>query len=166
MLPFHYDNCALIDLNGDTFFLYDIQKPTKTRSVETQYGRVSFKTSSMRISPKTFWKVDGYDRQFEGNDASCYLCGWHGMDYNGCKCGELKVSDHTENCRIARKNFLLQITNQFAPDFAHKVEAMHDVSGLLYGIDQYNCKTLLIDWPHWSNQIEFRANLEALLKSC
>lgn len=165
MLPFHYDNCALIYLNGGTFFLYDIQKPTKTRSVETQYGRVSFKTSSIKISPKTFWKIDGYDHQFEGNDASCYLCGWSGMDYNNCKCGELKISDHAENCRIARRNFLLQITKQYAPEFVNKVEYLDDVSSLLYGKDKYGCKTLLIDWPHWSQQIEFRDKLESMLNN-
>jgi hypothetical protein len=60
---------------------------------------------------------------------------------------------------------LLQIAEQYAPAFLHKVEVMDDVSSLLYKNDKYGCRTLRIDWPHWSAVKGFRVILENLLSN-
>lgn len=137
-MNFLYNDYAKIILDDNhTHSLLNLSKKCKTRTITNGSWKQTILTKNIKVSPKTYWKVSGYDQLFEGNDAYCFLCKKAFIDYNSCNCPEegFTVEEHNnKNINIARKNYLISICSHLSEDseLFKKIEELTNVDHILF----------------------------------
>lgn len=171
MKYFHYDNYGLVDYCGKTYRLSQLDKDSKTRTLNAGDGFTAvIQTEDIRISPITYWNVGNWDAQFQQNDANCYLCGWYGGTGGSCKCKKnFTVEEHSVNVLIARKNFLLTVLKNYFPKLVKEVKGMSDeeIHSILYERSKEGNRILKMDLPSgYSYREEAVKEMEKHLVKC
>lgn len=150
-----YDEGYMVEYFEDIFPKYTFPKPTqKTITVEKNGLKGTIKVIDIKVSNKTYWSIKGYDAQFEGKDANCWLCGWYGMDYGECKCKKyFTLDEHKENIKLARKNYLISLCENYFKDYVSIVKNLNDeeINKLLFD-DSTGIRILKLEFPHWSTR--------------
>ncbi len=107
-----YEDYAKVvsDGNGNGTETYEVSglvKVTKTKTINYSGFKRTVKYDDVKISPRTYWNIGNYDRQFEGRDANCYLCGSYHIDYSKCKCKSyFTIQEHFLNVPKAKRGYL------------------------------------------------------------
>lgn len=156
---FHYNDAGYVLIGERLCLLSNLSKKTKTRTITEDGWSTKINTKDIRISPTTYWRISGnYDQQFEGRDASCYLCGWYGMDYaKSCKCeSHFSVEEHKDNVLKARRNYLMRIIDSYFPEYSDKISKYDDkqIDSVLYGVGKYGEHIIRIYYPVWNWEIK------------
>jgi len=163
----HYDDYGLVIINNNNYRLSNLSKNTKTRTIKNNDGfSIKIKRDELRISPKTYWNINThYDQQFEGYDASCWLCGWNGMDYDSCKCKKsFSIEEHQGNLIKARTRFFKSVMRNCFKEIKLKTLnslEINFIQKVMYGVGKYGERILLIDFPYWNNQ---KSDIEKMRK--
>jgi hypothetical protein len=152
METFHYDNCGMVLFSKEPFFLSNLNKKCKTRSVTVDGWKMTIQSKDIKICPSTYWRTGRYDHQFEGYDFSCYLCGHNGTTPYPCKCKQyFTVEEHMENVKIARKNYLFAVVKSYFQESLSDVQKLCSseeiVNKLLYKKGRYGEKILKVFYP-------------------
>lgn len=143
----HYSNEVQVKISNQNYHYFLKNKPTKTITIKNYDGfSIKINRKDLKISPTTYWRISGYDAQFEGNDANCWLCGWYGMDYGTCKCKESFTEDeHRSNIVIARRNMLSSVIGNYLPEYLSQIKSLSDyeINSLCEG---YNINFPIYNW--------------------
>lgn len=162
----HYNDVGKVIEEGNSFTLWNLSKKSKTRTLNFGGFTKSIKTENIKISPTTYWSINGYDAQFEGRDANCWLCGWYGMDYGTCKCKKegFSVEEHKENIGKARKNYLIAVLKNYFKPYVKQAKAIpyEKIDTILYRNDK-GTRVLNFYFPNWSNRNESIKSMEKYL---
>lgn len=150
-----YDECYKLELQDDIYTKYEFPKEgQKTITITNGFFKASINVKDIKISPKSYWSINGYDAQFEGRDANCWLCGWYGMDYDKCKCkSHFSIDEHKENIKTARRNFLKALFRNYFKDKVKLIDTFSDnqINDLLFD-DSTGIRRVMLYFPHWSNR--------------
>lgn len=109
---------------------------------------------NIKIPSTLYWDINGYDHQFDGYDANCWLCGWYGMDYGKCKCKKyFTIEEHKVNILTARRNYLITLCKNYFKDKVAKVKLLtnQQIKELLFD-DSSGIRRQQLYFPHWSNR--------------
>lgn len=162
----HYDDVGKVIAGEKNCTLWDLSKKSKTRTLNFEGFTKVVKTENIKISPTTYWRINGYDAQFEGRDANCWLCDWYGMDYDTCKCKKegFTIKEHKENIGKARKNYLITVLKNYFEPYVKQAETIpyEKIEKILYRNNK-GIRVLNFYFPDWSNRTESIKNMEKYL---
>jgi len=155
-----YDECFSIELDNNLYTKYVFPKENqKTITISNGLFKATIKVKDIKINPKSYWEIGGYDHQFGGRDANCWLCGWYGMDYDECKCKNYyTLEEHKENVKIARRNYLKTLFKNYFKDKVKLINELSDeqINNLLFD-DSNNIRKIRLHFPSpydYNNEIK------------
>lgn len=155
MLTFMYDDCGEVLISEkESVFLHNLSKDCKTRTITKDGWKRVIPVKDLKVSPETYFRIGRYDHQFEGYDFYCYLCKHPGTTPSKCKCKSyFTVEENKENIYVARKNFILSVTEQYFKESFKKIQIQkltltkELIDKILFSKGKYGERILKLDYP-------------------